>query len=297
MLALSADQLSVILCLSTTLVHGGFGGAPFSGYLRCQHPSVDAMDDFRVRFMQLVGAFMWRFARSVLIVTTASVFSLAARAADVPNQMEPVAPVSYAPAFSWTGFYLGGEFGWIQTDPNYSTAALFLGAPFFVTSGSNKNGLTYGILGGYNYQIGQLVLGVEGDFSGWTIGKLRYTAITGDFLTAQSKWGGSIRARLGYAADHALFYLTGGAAFMSNETSIPLAGISIGGDDTRVGWTVGAGLDYAFTNDWFTGIEYRYSQYETKTFIYPIPILNLGLVAFKQELSSNRVTARIGYKF
>jgi len=59
----------------------------------------------------------------------------------------------------------------------------------------------------------------------------------------------------------------------------------------------GGGLDYAITNNWFTGIEYRYSQYETKAFVYPIPILNLGLVGFKQELSTNQVTARIGYKF
>ena len=51
-----------------------------------------------------------------------------------------------------------------------------------MTSGSDKNGLTYGILAGYNYQVGQLVLGVEGDFQGWTVGELRYTAVTGDFL-------------------------------------------------------------------------------------------------------------------
>ena len=135
------------------------------------------------------------------------------------------------------------------------------GAPFAVTSASDKNGLTYGVMAGYNYQVGQLVLGVEGDFSGWTAGKIRYTAITGDFLTAHSKWGGSIRGRLGYAVDHALFYMTGGAAFLSNETSIPTTGITIGSDSTRVGWTIGAGLDYAFTNNWFTGLEYRYSQY------------------------------------
>ena len=201
------------------------------------------------------------FVRVVLLAVTGCSFSLSAMAADLPARMEPVAPIAYVPAFSWTGFYLGGELGWIQTNPTYTTGAVLLGAPFVVTSGSDKNGLTYGILAGYNYQVGQLVLGVEGDFQGWTVGKIRYTAITGDFLTAHSKWGGSIRGRLGYAVDHALFYVTGGAAFVSNETSIPFTGISIGGDDTRVGWTVGAGLDYAFSNNWFTGIEYRYSQY------------------------------------
>ncbi len=240
---------------------------------------------------------MRRLTRTALLSTIASLFSLSALAADLPARMEPAAPVAYVPAFSWTGFYLGGALGWIGTNPEYTTGAVVLGTPFVVSSSSSRNGLSYGILSGYNYQVGQVVLGVEGDFTGWTVGKVRYTAITGDFLTAHSKWGGSIRGRLGYAADRALFYLTGGAAFVSNETSIPTTGISIGGDGTRLGWTVGGGLDYAFTNNWFTGIEYRYSQYEAKNFVYPIPILNLGFVGFKQELSTNQVTARVGYKF
>jgi outer membrane immunogenic protein len=249
--------------------------------------------------MSLLGIrnIMGRFACVLLIAAAQCSFGAAAFAADLPARMEPVAPVAYVPAFSWTGFYLGGELGWIQSSPKYTTGALLLGTPFVVTTASGKNGLSYGVLAGYNYQMGQLVLGVEGDFQGWTVGQIRYTAITGDFLTAHSKWGGSIRGRLGYAADHALLYVTGGAAFLSNETSIPSTGITIGGDDTRVGWTVGAGFDYAFTNNWFTGLEYRYSQYEAKTFTYPIPILNLGIVGFKQELNSNQVTARIGYKF
>jgi len=233
----------------------------------------------------------------IVVVTCLAVSSCSAFAADLPARVQPVAPVVPVPPFSWTGFYVGGELGWLQTNPNYTTGVLLLGTPFVVSSGSNKNGVSYGVLGGYNYQIGQLVLGVEGDFEGWTVGTIRYTAVTGDFLTAHSKWGGSIRGRLGYAADRALLYVTGGAAFVSNETSIPTTGITIGSDSTRTGWTVGAGLDYAITNNWFTGIEYRYSQYEAKTFTYPIPILNLGFVGFKQDLSNNQVTARLGYKF
>jgi outer membrane immunogenic protein len=238
---------------------------------------------------------MLRLACVVLLSTAASVTGFPALAADLAPAMPAVAPV--VPTFSWTGFYVGGELGWIRTDPEYTAGAVLLGAPFAVSSASTKDGLSYGVLGGYNYQIGNVVLGVEGDFEGWTVGKIRYTSITGDFLTAHSKWSGSIRGRLGYAADHALFYVTGGAAFVSNETSIPTTGISIGGDDTRVGWTAGAGIDYAFTNNWFTGLEYRYSQYQPKSFIYPIPVLNLGTIGLKQDLSNNQVTARIGYKF
>ena len=117
-------------------------------------------------------------AAAFVAISSAGVF-----AADLPARVQPVAPVAYVPPFSWTGFYLGGELGWIQTNPKYTTGVLLLGTPFVVSpSVSNKNGLTYGVLGGYNYQVGQLVLGVEGDFAGWTVGTIRYTAITGDFL-------------------------------------------------------------------------------------------------------------------
>ena len=224
-------------------------------------------------------------------------FGMSAQAADLPSRPEAVAPIPYVPAFSWTGFYLGGSLGWIRTDPEYAIGVLLLGTPFAVSSTSTKNGLSYGFLTGYNYQIGQSVFGIEGDFSGYTVGQMHYTAITGDFLTAHSKWGGSIRGRLGYAADHAFFYVTGGAAFLSNGSSIPTTGISVGGDGTRYGWTAGAGIGYAFTRNWFAGVEYRYSQYASTSFVYPIPILSLGFVGFRQELNTNQVTARVGYKF
>src|SRR5260370_41428624 len=94
-----------------------------------------------------------RLAGLVLLCTTAGAFSLSASAADLPDRMEPLAPVAYVPVFTWTGFYLGGELGWIQTNPRYTTGAVLLGAPFIVTSGSEKNGLSYGVLGGYNYQV------------------------------------------------------------------------------------------------------------------------------------------------
>lgn len=240
---------------------------------------------------------MLRLTHAAMVSTTAILISFSARAADLPARIQPAAPVAHTPPFSWTGFYLGGELGWIRTDPVYTTGAVVLGTPFLVSAATGKDGLSYGILAGYNYQTGNVVLGVEGDFQGWTVGKIRYTSITGDFLTAHSKWGGSVRGRVGYAADRALFYVSGGAAFVSSETSIPTTGISIGGGDTRVGWTLGAGIDYAFTNNWFTGVEYRYSQFESKSLVYPIPVLNLGTIGLKQDLSNNQVTARIGYRF
>ena len=55
-----------------------------------------------------------------------------------------------------------------------------LGTPFVVSATTGKSGMSYGALAGYNYQVGNVVLGIEGDFEGWTVGKIRYTAITGD---------------------------------------------------------------------------------------------------------------------
>jgi len=92
------------------------------------------MNDFNRPNSPAREASMRRFANFVLVSAIAGVFSLPATAADLPSRVEPVAPVAYVPAFSWTGFYVGGELGWIQTTPNYTTGALLLGAPFAVTS-------------------------------------------------------------------------------------------------------------------------------------------------------------------
>ena len=61
---------------------------------------------------------MSRLARIVLLATAASAVGVSAFAADLPARMEPVAPIPYVPAFSWTGFYVGGELGWIQRIPD-----------------------------------------------------------------------------------------------------------------------------------------------------------------------------------
>ena len=86
-----------------------------------------------------------------LIVATAyvAISSVNAFAADLPARAQPLAPV--VAVFSWTGFYLGGELGWIRTNPEYTTGVLLLGTPFVVSpTASDKDGLSYGALAGYN---------------------------------------------------------------------------------------------------------------------------------------------------
>ena len=87
---------------------------------------------------------MRRSTRFFLLSVVMSMFSVPAMAADFPA-IEPALSVVSAPAFSWTGFYVGGEVGWMKTDPQYTAGVVLLGAPFIITSGSNKSGPTYGL--------------------------------------------------------------------------------------------------------------------------------------------------------
>ena len=81
---------------------------------------------------------MFRSTLAVLASTSAILISIPARAADLPSPVQPVAPVAYAPSFSWTGFYVGGELGWIGTNPEYTAGAGLLGTPFVVSAATRR---------------------------------------------------------------------------------------------------------------------------------------------------------------
>ncbi len=162
-----------------------------------------------------------------------------ARPAPAPYYKAPV----MAPAFSWTGFYIGlnggGGFGRSAWDSTGS----------FNTSG----GLVGGTIG-YNYQVGQAVVGVEGDIDWADI-----NGTTNNFCTLGCKtsdsWLSTVRGRLGYAADRFMPYITGGVAFGDIKAATP--GFA-GGSDDRAGWTLGAGLEFAVAQNWSLKAEYLY---------------------------------------
>jgi outer membrane immunogenic protein len=172
----------------------------------------------------------------------------AAAAADLPVAPAPYykAPV-YAPAYNWSGFYLGinggggwGRSTWTTTGP-------------FDTSG----GLVGGTIG-YNYQMNQVVLGVEGDIDWANINGSTNTgcpAVGGTGCTTGDNWLSTVRGRLGYAADRFMPYITGGAAFGDIKASGP--GLT-GTDTTNAGWTLGGGIEFAIAGHWTAKAEYLY---------------------------------------
>ena len=109
--------------------------------------------------------------------------------------------------------------------------------------------------------------------------------------------GGSIRGRLGYAADSRPAHVTGGAAVASIETSIsPLPAFQLAADALCVGWTVGTGLDYAITNNWFMGLVVSLLAVS----IQILGVSDSGSQSWnhQEELSNNPThPARLAYKF
>ena len=169
-----------------------------------------------------------------------------AAAADLPPRMAP-APYYKAPAevqvYNWTGFYIGinggGGFGRSQWDSTGS----------FNTSG----GLVGGTVG-YNYQIGQAVVGVEGDIDWADINGTTNTACPFGCKTTDN-WLSTVRGRLGYAADRFMPFVTAGAAFGDIRASTPGFATAT---TTNAGWTIGGGLEGAIAGNWTAKAEYLY---------------------------------------
>jgi outer membrane immunogenic protein len=235
--------------------------------------------------------------KRLLLATTALAFVGPVFAADLaPATMPLKAPaVARAPAFSWTGCYVGGHVGgdWGHAnfvDPNTAFGGgLGLFAPTGAGVGIDQGA---GFLGGgqlgCDYQFAtNWVVGLAGDFS-WTnlngstadpfafaAGDPFFGGKSGVPATLQDKteWLATTTGRLGYAWDRWMLYGKGGVAWEHSKDSIQntggwgtpgalcfngaaFTGCNPSGTDTHAGWTVGLGLAWAFANNWSAGIEY-----------------------------------------
>ena len=184
-----------------------------------------------------------------LLLASAGVLALgiaAASAADIQRRqaMPAKAPLySPVPVYNWTGFYVGinGGGGWGRSD---------FSAPLTSDSFRTSGWLVGGTLG-YNYQMGQIVFGLEGDMD-WS--NLRGSGTcAGISCSVRNNWLGTARGRIGYAIDRFLPYVTGGAAFGNIKTSVAGLGDA---SETKTGWTVGGGLEAAIAGPWTAKVEY-----------------------------------------
>jgi outer membrane immunogenic protein len=176
------------------------------------------------------------------IVFAASASSAAAADLSRRYPPPPVAPI-YAPAYNWTGFYIGLNGGGAFGHSNWDSAG-----------GFNLTGALIGGTLGFNWQPGPVVFGIESDLDWSSINGSTTTLCPLGCKTSNS-WLGTVRGRVGYAFDRIMPYVTGGLAFGNIKASTPgLAGI----DNANAGWTAGAGLEVAIAGGWSAKAEYLF---------------------------------------
>jgi outer membrane immunogenic protein len=211
-----------------------------------------------------------------------------ALAADLPT-VKGAPPAPAAPQFSWTGFYVGGQLGGAWNSSEFGVASGPPAAPFLTDGG----GVIYGGQAGYNYQFGQFVIGVEGDFAGSTmVGNAQCSTVIGTNCRTSQDWLGSVRARVGAAFDRLLVFGDGGVAFTQYRFSQNVPVTQSWGSGGRTGWTLGVGAEYAVSDHVTAGVEYNYYNFGDA-----VGTGGFGPTSIKFTESENTLVAKLNYKF
>lgn len=151
-------------------------------------------------------------------------------------------------------------------------------------------GVLGGVQAGYNYDFGGFVLGVEADLQASGM-KLVTTqgAATGTFSVDQF---GTLRARAGIAADRFLPYVTGGLAVANGHINITDGVTTYDERKVSVGWTIGAGVEYAVTDNVTLKAEYLYADFGKASYAGPA-----GLGASDVTTRASIVRTGVNFKF
>ena len=167
---------------------------------------------------------------------------------------------------------------------------------------------------GCDWQINSVVIGFEGDFSGWNLSKSSALTGPGDplapgttTLTAatseSSHWLATVRPRVGVARDNWLFYITGGVAFTSATFSqsvlFSASPSTMAGSvtSTLTGWTAGAGVEYGFASNWLLKAEYLYVGFPSQNLNESNPAFPTFTATAANRLSASIFRLGLDYKF
>jgi outer membrane immunogenic protein len=220
--------------------------------------------------MKRIGlALLSSVACALAAVSTAS-------AADLPVRMPVKSPPIIAPAWSWTGCYIGAHAGSGWGDKYWTDRA---GGDISDNVSYPTSGFLAGGQAGCDYQVDRIVFGIEGSYS--------WASIRGDGVpprelentTFETRMSGlaTLTGRLGFVADRALIYAKGGGVWarerhtvsefeLADEVRTEQLSQSI--TTNRFGWLFGAGIEYAITNNWSSKIEYNYMDFGDKSYLF-----------------------------
>jgi high affinity Mn2+ porin len=218
-----------------------------------------------------------------------------------------------AQVYDWTGFHVGGSLAlatgrsnWTATAPGatpvFGSLDIYRSPDAFYESGS----WLLGVQGGYDHMLSnRVVLGIEADaafptfqdLSGLSTGGIAgFTSPTLGPVTYSETMlaSGTVRARIGYAPGHWLFYATGGLAWTYDSQDLVLSGA--GGDESRLlwrlGWAAGAGVERPIAPHWTLKGEYLWTGFPTQAVGYPLSAQRIG-----SDLSLQQFRLGLNYRF
>jgi outer membrane immunogenic protein len=238
------------------------------------------------------------------LVAAAFLTASIASAADIAPVYK-AAPVM-APAYSWTGFYVGGHagYGWGETGATPTGIAGLLADPFRF----DHDGFMGGATAGFNYQYGSIVLGTEADIawsdvsgsgnSNFLFGLVPGASVSG---SVQNNWVATVSTRLGVAFDTLLVYGKAGIAWANNDytANIVFPGLNYAStiSETETGWLVGGGIEWAFAGNWSAKIEGTYMDFGQKNRSFDS--IGLGPIALpiNADIDSHISTVKVGINY
>jgi outer membrane immunogenic protein len=223
--------------------------------------------------------------KKLLLGTMALIGLLSAGVAQAADMPVKAAPVAAPPPFSWSGFYIGAHVGAGWGTVESSITSVEIDRVKMIMDGTDTFSIPFtshtinGFLGGgqigWNWQSGWFVFGIEGQFSGSDIdGSTPCATFVVNLArcSANVNWVATAAARFGVAIDRAMIYVKGGGAWADTEYSAAGIGGSFTttASDTRSGWMVGAGVEYAFAPNWSAKIEYNFMDFGSDNLAFPI---------------------------
>ena len=178
-----------------------------------------------------------------------------------------------APVYNWSGLYVGAHIGGAWSNSTLTNSNI---GTSWNTGGT---GFIGGLQAGYNFQAGNFLFGVEGDFDWTTFAGTSdpvATALGNLQASASKNWISTVAARFGITSDRLLVYgkIGGGWVQSSATLSVVNGGAIWTGSHTDGGWLVGAGMEYAFAYNWTAKLEYNYIGLSNSTMSTP-PIVDV----------------------
>ena len=209
-------------------------------------------------------------------------------AADLAVKAPPLAPSVY----DWSGFYIGGFRGYGFGNQNINNTSGPAGFANFTANYETRGALAGGEVG-YNWMVGQIMFGLEGD-GAWTNIQGNDNFALGWNDASRLKWVGSLRVRSGIAVDRLLLFFTAGWAEGGIDHVNTNPGVGVDAfSASRSGLAAGGGIAYAFTNNVVGKIEYRY--YDLGTYHRDVP--TNGVLPYNVANTYSTVLLGLDFKF